>query len=322
MIGRRRALAPLLLLPLPAVRPARAQGFPSAPLRLLIGTGAGGGADAIARHYAEKLRALCGQPVLVENRPGAGGNLATAAAARAPADGHSILFSTSNNLTGNFFLYRDVPFRLSDFAAVTTLGQSAFALAVNPEHVPADSVPALIAFLRGRGGQATYGSPTSFSLATAQLFLQLSGTEAEQVSYRTSPDAMNDLLGGRIDFLFADTVLALAQRRSGALRVLAVTSAERIGAAPDIPTLAEAGVPNYEMTTWFGAFVPAATPAPVRDRLEDWFNRIAASAETRDFLLRVGADPLPGSAARLDALVREHTEKWRAIAGRTRLEAL
>lgn len=316
----RRGLASLGLLALPAI--AWAQGFPSGPLRLYVGSGAGGGADSIARYYAEKLRVLSGQAVVVENRTGAGGNLATAAVARAPADGHHILFSTTNTLTGNFQLYRDLPFRVTDFAPLATLGQSGFVVIVNPAQVPANSVLELAGFIRAKGGQATFASPTSFALATSQLFLALAGLEAEQVSYRSAAAAMNDVLGGRIDFFFVDAPLAMAQARSGGVRMLAVTSAERIAAAPEVPTMQEAGIAGYEMTAWFAAFVPAATPPGVRDRLESWLTTIAASDETREFLLRIGADPLPGNAAALARLVAAYGERWRAIAARTRLEPM
>jgi tripartite-type tricarboxylate transporter receptor subunit TctC len=305
-----------------AAATATAEEFPARPLRLYIGTGAGGGADAIARYYAEKLAGLAGQPVTVENKPGAGGNIATAAVAKAPADGHHILFSTSNSLTGNFYLYKDLPFAAADFAPLTTLGQSAFAAIVNAKTSPVRSIAELTDFLRRKDGAATFATATSFSLATTQLYLSLTGTTALHVPYKTTPAAANDLLGGRIDFMFADAVLAVAQAKNGEARLLAVTSSQRIGAAPDVPTLQEAGVPGYDMTAWFGAFVPAATPAETRHKLEAWLNQIARTAETRAFLLRVGADPFPGTAELLGRVQRDYSEKWRQIVARAGIEPL
>jgi tripartite-type tricarboxylate transporter receptor subunit TctC len=315
----RRILCGVLVSCCLASAPAATEKFPARLLRLYVGTGAGGGADAIARYYAEKLAVLAGQPVTVENKPGAGGNIATAAVAKAPADGHHILFSTSNSLTGNFYLYKNLPFTAADFAPLTTLGQSAF-IAIVGRASPVRTIAELTNFLRRRGGTATFATATSFSLATTQLYLSLTDTTALRVPYKTTPGAANDLLGGRIDFMFADAVLAVAQARNGEVRLLAVTSSQRIAAAPNVPTLQEAGVAGYDMTAWLGAFVPVATPAETRRRLEDWLNQIARTDETRAFLRRLGADPFPGSAELLARVQRDYSEKWRQIAARAGLE--
>lgn len=224
----------------------------------------------------------------------AGGNIATAAVAKAPADGHHILFSTSNSLTGNFYLYKNLPFTAADFAPLTTLGQSAF-IAIVGRTSPVRSIAELTDFLRQRGGTATFATATSFSLTTTQLYLSLTDTTARRVPYKTTPGAVNDLLGGRIDFMFADAVLAVAQARNGEVRLLAVTSSQRIAAAPNVPTLQEAGVAGYDMTAWLGAFVPVATPAETRRRLEDWLNQIARTDETR----ALSAAPRGGSLSRV-----------------------
>jgi tripartite-type tricarboxylate transporter receptor subunit TctC len=313
------ALAAALLLPL-AGPVAHAEDYPARPIRMYIGLAAGGGADLICRYFAEALGKLAGQPVVVENKPGAGGNIATQAVSTAKPDGYTLLFSTSNTLTGNFYLYKNLSFTIDDFAPVTTLAKAAFALVVSGTS-DIHSVAELTARLKAANGLARYGSPTSISLAAAETYMAQQGVTARRIPYKAAALAMNELKSGELDFFFMDATAALAPARRGEIRILAVTTNERIGAAPDIPTMQEAGVAGFDMTAWFGVFVPAGTPQDIRHRLAGWLNQIVREPETRDFLLRGGADPFPGSAEALMQMVRAQTEAYRRLSESGKLDA-
>jgi tripartite-type tricarboxylate transporter receptor subunit TctC len=294
-------------------RAAWAQEFPVRPIHIFVGQPAGSGPDVICRYFAEEVGKLSGQPMIVENKGGAGGNLATQAVASARGDGHALLFSTSNSLTGNFFLFRDVGFKLEDFAPIASVAQAGIALAVKGDS-PVRSVAELTALLKQKEGKARYGAPTSTALAAAELYLDLTGTTAIRVPYRSAPQALTDLTGGEIDFFFIDAVTGLGPARRGQIRLLGVTARNRLEAAPDLPTMHEAGVTNYELGAWFGIFAPAGTPAPVREKLTKWFVEVAQRPATKEFLLRAGVEPLPGDPAALMQIVAAHTETYRRLA--------
>jgi len=263
---------------------------------------------------------VLGQSVVVENKPGAGGNLATQAVASAEPDGYTMLFSTSNPLTGNFYLYKNLPFTINDFTAVTTLGQGAFVLAVNGKS-NINSVADLTAHLKTRGAKATYGSPTSISLASAEVYMAHAGVTAQLVRYKASAQALNDLKAGEIDYFFIDSTAAIGPAKRGDLRALAVTTRQRISAMPDTPTMQEAGVPDFDMSSWFGIFVPAKTPAAIRDKLETALNEIVKRKETSDYLNGIGIDAWPGSAAALMDQVKRQTETYRKLSEAGKLDA-
>ncbi len=291
---------------------AQAQEFPAKPIRLFVGQAAGSGSDILCRRVADQLARLSGLTVLVENRPGAGGNIATQAVATGAADGTNLLFSTSNSLTGNFFLYEKLGFKLEDFAPIATLAQTGFALAV-PANGPS-SVAELTAALKARQGKGRYGAPTSSALASAELYLDMAGASATRVPYKSAPQALNDLIGGEIDFFFVDAITALGPARRGQIRLLAVTTPRRLAAAPDLPSMDEAGVKGYDLAAWFGVFAPAATPKPLRDKLTQWMIQIVSAPDTREFLLGTGNEPLPGGPAEVDAIVKSHTQTYKRLA--------
>jgi tripartite-type tricarboxylate transporter receptor subunit TctC len=297
-----------------------AQDFPTRPLKMLIGLPAGGGADIIARYFADKLKDALGQSVVVENKPGAGGNLATQAVAAAEPDGYTMLFSTSNPLTGNFYLYKNLPFKITDFSAVTTLGQGAFVLAVSGK-LNINSVADLTAHLKAKGAKATYGSPTSISLASSEVYMAHAGVTAQLVRYKASAQALNDLKAGEIDYFFIDSTAAIGPAKRGDMKALAVTTRQRISAMPDTPTMQEAGIPDFDMSSWFGIFVPAKTPAAIRDKLETALNEIVKRKETSDYLNGIGIDAWPGSAAALMDQVKRQTETYRKLSEAGKLDA-
>jgi len=291
---------------------AAAQNYPTRAVKIVIGLPAGGGADIIARYFADKLHAALGQPVVVENKPGAGGNIATEAVAHAEPDGYTLLFSTSNPLTGNLVLYKNLPFTIDDFAPITTLGEGAFALAVNGKG-PFKSLGELSAYLKQKNGAAAFGSPTTISLAAAQLYLSGIGANARLVRYRSSAQALTDLKAGEIDFFFIDTTGAMGPAKRGDIRLLGVTTTTRSRAFADVPTMQQEGIADLDLSSWFGIFAPAKTPKPIRDKLEATLNDIVARPETADYLAGIAIDALPGSPERLMDLVRRQTETYRTL---------
>jgi len=310
------ALAALVL----SANLAPAQEYPSRPIKIMIGLPAGGGADVIARYFADKLKASIGQSVVVENKPGAGGNLATQAVATAEPDGYTLLFSTSNPLTGNFYIYKNLPFTIDDFAPVTTLGQGSFVLAVGGKS-DIKSVPELTALLKQKAGRAAYGTPTSISLASAEVYMSAVGATARIVRYKASTQALNELKAGEIDFFFIDSTATIGPAKRGEIRLLAVTTATRTTALPDVPTMQEIGIKDFDLSSWFGIFTPAKTPKAIRDKLQAALDEIVRRRETSDFLTGIGIEALPGSPDALMGLVRGQTETYRKLSEAGKLDA-
>lgn len=300
---------------------AQAQEYPSRPVKIVIGLPAGGGADIIARYFAEKLHTALGQTVVVENKPGAGGNLASQAVATAEADGYTLLFSTSNPLTGNLVLYKNLPFTINDFAPITTLGEGAFALAVGGKS-PFKTIAELSAYLKEKNGRAAFGSPTTISLAAAEVYMQQVGVTARLVRYKSSAQALGELKAGDIDFFFIDTTGALGPVKRGEIRLLAVTTTTRNKAFADIPTIQETGIPDFDLSSWFGIFAPAKTPKPIRDKLEATINEIVARKETSEYLESIAIDAMPGSPEKLMSQVRRQTAIYRKLYEEKKLDAV
>jgi tripartite-type tricarboxylate transporter receptor subunit TctC len=295
-----------------AALPAMAQDYPSRPVRILIGLPAGGGADLLCRYFADQLAKVTNQTVVVENRPGAGGNLATQAVATAKPDGYTLLFSTSNPLTGNFYLYKDLSFTIKDFAPVTTLARAAFVLVVSGKS-DIHSVDDLTKSLKEKAGRARYGAPTSISLASAEIYLDAVGATATRVPYKASTMAVNELAAGDLDFFFIDSTGVLGPAERGQVRMLAVTSPQRVSFAPQVPTMQEQGVKDFDMTPWFSIFAPAQAPKDIREKLEGLLNEIVKRPETAEFLKRAAADPYIGNPDVLMDQVRSQTEKYRKL---------
>ncbi len=313
------ALCAAVLLALSATN-AGAQDYPVRPIKILIGLPAGGGADVIVRYFADQLKNSLGQTVVVENKPGAGGNIATQAVASAEADGYTLLFSTSNPLTGNFYLYKNLPFTIHDFAPVTTLGQGSFALAVGGKS-NINTLPELTAMLKEKAGKAAYGTPTSISLASAEVYMAAVGATARLVRYKSSTQALNELKAGEIDYFFLDSTGAIGPVKRGDIRLLAVTTTTRTTALPDVPTMQEAGIKDFDLSSWFGIFAPARTPKAIRDKLQKAFDHIVRRKETSDFLTNIGIEALPGSPEKLMELVRGQTETYRKLSESGKLDA-
>jgi tripartite-type tricarboxylate transporter receptor subunit TctC len=292
-----------------------ATGFPDRPVRLIVPFPPGGGTDILARPVAQKLGEKWGQPVIIENRAGAGGNIGTEAAARAPADGYTLVLGTVGTHAINQSLYRHLPYdAVRDFAAITLVANTPNVLVLNPA-VPARSVQELIALAKARPGALNYASPgngTPPHLA-AEIFKNMAGVSITHVPYKGSGPAMTDLLGGQVQMMIANAPVVLPYIKSGKLIGLASTSAARPATLRDLPTLAESGLKGYEADTWYGLFAPAGTPPEVVQKLNADVVAVLKSPEIQAFFAQQGAEVIGDSPADASAKVRAEVEKWHGV---------
>lgn len=237
--------------------------YPARAVTFVVGYAAGTGIDTTARFYADRMREATGQPIVVVNKVGAFGNLAAAEVQRAAPDGYTVLVTPNSTITTNVFLMKKLPFDPArDFAPVAPIARWGFVLLVDPQKTPVASVAELSALMRAQPGKLNFGSGNFTGQAAGELYKIRAGLQAVHVPYKSVPAALTDLIGGRLDFVFADVVTGLPQVRAGRLRALAVTAPTRLPSAPDVPTMLEAGVPDYELVNWFAAFLPAGAPEP------------------------------------------------------------
>ena len=286
------------------------ESYPSRPVKMIVPVAAGGGTDFTARTLAEKLGVALGQPVVVENRPGASGSLGVQQAAAASPDGYTLVMPiTSFPINPSL---RKLPFdTIKDFAPVVLAGTLPLVLVVNPD-VPAKSVAELIALARSkpRGiNFANSGNGTTAHLA-GELFNRMAGTQMVSVNYKGGGPAVSDLLGGHVQVYFSTIPSVVQHIQAGKLRALAVTGKERSPEMPDIPTVAESGLPDFEVTAWFGIFAPAQTPQPVVARLNTELVKILAMADEREKLANHGVEPGGGSPESLGRFLVSEVAKW------------
>ncbi len=312
MIPRRTALL-LPMLALPAL--ARAQGaYPTRPIRIILPFPAGGAADAQTRAFGDALGAYFGQRVLVDNRPGAGGNLGTDAAAKAPPDGYTLL-TGGPNVINTHYLVRDTPFRWErDLECLGLMFSAPNVLVVHPS-VPARTVPEFIAHLRANPGRlnfASAGAGGSIHLS-AEMFMKATGTQMVHVPYRGDALARADLTSGAVQVMFNAIGSSIEPVRAGQWRALAVTSSRRATAMPELPTMQEAGVPDFLVLSWIGLFGPKGMPAPVLARLREGFDAVFASAENRAQFERLGVDVDPSTPEAHLAFMRQQEAQWAPI---------
>jgi len=293
---------------------AQAADYPVRPVRMLLGYPAGSGIDNIARQVAAGLEKELGQPVVVENKAGALGNLAADFVAKSAPDGYTILFTPNSTHAANVHLFKKLPFDpIKDFMPVGTVASLGFVLLVAPEHTKVDSVAQLTEMLKRQPGKYSWGSGNATGQVAGELYKTLAGVDAVNVPYKGVPPALTDLIGGRTTFLFADATLAIPQLKGGRVKALAVTGSTRPTSLPDVPTMAEAGVRGYDLAGWFGIFLPAQSPEPVRKTLTDALAKVTASADMARFLRSIGAEPLTGGPEDLAKVVAVDTEKWGKI---------
>ena len=293
--------------------PAQAQTYPTRPIKLVVPFAAGSATDALARILGQKLTAAEGWTVLIENVVGASGMMAAQNVARAAADGHTVFVTSNTTHAANQSLFKKLTYDpIGDFEPVGKLGTITLALAVHPS-VPAANAKELIAYGKANPGKLTFGSGSSSSRIAGEMLKTLAGFDMLHVPYKSNPMAITDLLGGQISLVFADVSTTMPQIRAGKVKGFGVSSAQRSALAPDLPTMIEAGVPGYDLTAWFAAFVPAKTPQPIVAKLNAALNAAMADKAAQDALLAAGIEPLTGTPDDLRAFVVSETQKWADI---------
>ena len=295
--------------------------WPSRPLRLIVPFGPGGANDIVARLVAERLTPLLGQRVLVENRSGANGMIGAGAVAAATPDGYTFLSGSPGPLAVNPFLYRQMPYDAArDFASVGLMAKVPYLLAVSPT-LPVTTVGEFIAHARANPGALNYASTGSAARLTVELLQAMAGgLRLTLVNYRGAGPALVDLRRGDVQFICDQMPGLLEAAREGGLRPIGVGGATRSAAMPDVPTIAEAGVPGYEASAWLAFAAPAGTPRPIRDRLAAAIEAVVREPVTAARLAALGADPGGGTPDDMDRLLEEERRKWGAIAGTAGIE--
>jgi len=294
-------------------RTASAQTYPSRPVRLIVPAAPGGGNDITARLIAQWLSERLGQSFVIENRPGGGTNIGTEAVVRAPADGYTLLLAATTNAV-NVTFYEKLGFNfIRDIAPVAGIIRAPYVMAVNPT-VPAKTLPEFIAYANANPGKISMASPGigGGPHIAGELFKMMAGVNMVHVPYRGGGPALTDLVGGQVQVYFASTVGSIEYIRTGRLRALAVTTATRSEALPDVPAVDEF-VPSYEASAWFGVGAPKNTPSQIIDQLNEAINAGLADPKLKARLADLGGTPLVGSPADFGKLIAEETEKWAKV---------
>jgi len=290
-----------------------ADNYPNKPIRMLVGFAPGGGTDTTARPIAQKMSELMGQQVIVDNRPGAAGNIATEITARAPGDGYTILMATIASLAINPSLYGNLPFDPEkDLAPVIQAVDSTNILSLHPS-VPANSVKDLIALAKQKPLNFGSSGVGGTGHLAGELFNVMAGTQLSHVPYKGGGPAMIDLVAGNIQIVFATAASAVPQIKSGKIKGLAVTTMKRSGLMPELPTISEAGLKGFDANNWYGVVVPARTPKPIITRLNADIGKILAMPDIKQFLFGQGLDVAPGTPEAFGAYIKSERAKWAKV---------
>ena len=294
---------------------AGAQSWPAKPIRWIVPFAPGGTTDILARTISDKLTIALGKPVIVENNPGAGGGVGAVQTAKAAPDGYTIMGGTISTHAINASLYKTLPYDpVKDFTPITLIARVPNLLVVNPD-VPAKNVKELIALMKANPSKYTFassGNGTSQHLS-GELFKSMAGVDMQHIPYKGSPAALQDVVSGQVTMTFDNITTAWPLAKAGKLRALAVTTAKRSPIAPDVPTLAEAGLAGYEIGSWQGVFAPAGTPVDVVKRLNTEIVKIINMPDVREKLVGLGAEPVGNTPDEFAALVKSEVVKWAAV---------
>ena len=302
------ALAATATLPLGAA----AQNYPTKPITIVVPFAAGGTTDILARLVGQYLSTELGQPVVVENKAGAGGNIGAAFAAKAAADGHTLFMGTVGTHAINAALYKKLPYDpIKDFAPLTRVAMVPNLLVAHPSQ-PFKTVQEMIAYAKANPGKINFGSPGNGASPhlSGELFKSMTKVDMVHVPYKGSAPAVSDLLGGQISIMFDNLPSVIPHVRSGKLRAIAISTAKRSADLPDVPTISEAGVPGYEATSWFGMFAPAATPKPVLDKISAALGKVLANAEVKKKIDDQGGEPANETPAQFADFIQKESLKW------------
>jgi tripartite-type tricarboxylate transporter receptor subunit TctC len=298
------ALAPAL---------AAAQDFPSRAIKFVVPFTAGSATDTLARVLGQKLNAAQGWTVVIENMAGASGQTAASNVARAAPDGHTVFVTSNTTHAANQNLFKKLSYDpIGDFAPITRLGDITLALALHPS-IPANNVRELIAYGKANPGKLSFGAGSTSSRMASEMLKARAGFDMLHVPYRANPLAVADLLGGQVSLVFADLSTTLPQIRAGKVKGLGVSSVKRSPLAPELPTMIEEGIPDYEMIGWFAAFAPAKTPSPVVEKLNGAIKAAVEDKTVQENLLKAGIEPLTSTPDELRAYVVSETKKWADI---------
>jgi tripartite-type tricarboxylate transporter receptor subunit TctC len=317
--SRRRLLAALAACaacaPLALPPPAFAQAFPAKPVKLVVPFPPGGSLDNTGRLLAQKLSEAWGQQVVVENKPGAGGNVGADAVAKSPADGYTVVMGALSTHAVNPSLYAKMPYDAArDFAPISLVAITPNVLIVNAS-TPIASLKELIAFAKANPGKVNFGSGSNGSAGhlAGELFKMDTGTDVAHIPYKGGAPALQALLAGDTQFMFDNLANAMAQVKGGKVRAIAVTTAQRSKLAPDLPTMAEAGMPGFDISTWFGLLAPAGTPPEVIAKWNADLVKVLNAPDVRERMLAQGAEPTPTTPAEFAAFIAKEREKYAKI---------
>lgn len=292
-------------------QPAAAQSYPARPITIVVGSSAGSTTDGLARAIGQEITAATKMPVVVDNKPGAGGGIAAQAAARAPADGYTLFMTTNTTQAANPHLFRKLGYDpVKDFAPVGALVKGYLLLVTHPS-VKAQNVAELVAAARQQ--PLTFGAGSSSARVASELFQQMTRTRLTYVPYKANPPAVIDLVGGQIDMMIVDLTTSLPQVKAGKLKALGVSSPKRSALVPDLPTIAEAGLPGYEMSFWNAVYAPAGTPAPVVQRVNELMQRAMAAENVRRFVEQNGMEPFTSTPAELASFQAAEYRRWGSV---------
>ena len=292
-----------------AALPALAQGYPSKPV---VPYPPGGPLDTVARLLGQKVAECIGQPVIVENKPGAGGNIGADAVAKSPADGYTILMGAVATHAINPTLYSKIPYDpIKDFTPITLIGVTPNVLVINSA-LPVKDVREFIAYAKANPGKLNFGSGSSGSAGhlAGELFKSMAGVDMAHIPYKGAAPAMQDLIAGQIQLMFDNMASALPQVKGGKIRALAVTTPRRSIYAPDLPTIAESGLPGFDVSTWFGLFAPANTPKEAVARLHDEFVRALALPDVKEKFANLGIEPVGNKPEEFAAYIKAEAAKY------------
>jgi tripartite-type tricarboxylate transporter receptor subunit TctC len=289
--------------------PAAAQQYPSQDIRVICAFPAGSGADVLVRYFAEKLRPIVNRTVIVENKAGAQGNLAVEFVARSKADGHTIFVHAATAVAASQHLFKKPPVEVGkSFQIAATINRQPFMLVVDAKS-PYQTVADLTAAMKKKGDKATYATAAPTGKIMGEIYKDVMKLKAVEVNYKTAPDSLNEMLSGKLDYGMHDPVFSLAQQREGRLRILAVSTAQRLQANPQMPTMTESGIP-MDLTGWWAAMVPAGTPRAAVDTINKWFVQIVGTDETKKFLNSFGGDPYIDTPQNAQARFLADIKSW------------
>ena len=315
-----RGIAAILIILAAAFPAAAAEPYPSQRIMLVVPFPPGSATDSVTRHLAESIRAATKATVVVENKPGADGNLAALAVLKAEPDGYTAFVTTNSTQAANVSLFNSLPYDpRADFAPVAGIMTIPMMLTVRSDF-PAKSVAEFVELAKKSEKPLSFGSGNTSSRGAAELFRFREGIVMQHVPYRGMPQALTDVIGGQIDCVFADPASAQGLVQDGKLRALAVTSSKRLEAIPELPTIAESGLPGYELTAWVGVYVRTKTPPEIIAKLNALVTAFVNSPEARNYLATIGATPFPSTPRELGAFQETDTKRWAEIVETAKIE--